>query len=124
MLVPFLAPPGLRPGGVFVYIHSAFWYNVNMKKQKERMPYEAYRYILDLIEADEERLEIEYRVSFNFISPQDLKAARKAYEYYQKKAAIIRKAKLQFQEAIKASYKDCPSEKMRKFWGVPSLSKE
>ena len=116
--------PRSKTGGCFCLHLQSFWYNVDMSKQKDRMSYGDYRYIIDLIEVDEKRLEADYRASFSFISSQDLKATKNAYACYQKKAAIIRKAKQQFQEAVKASYKDHPSKKMREFWGVPPLSKE
>lgn len=94
-----------------------------VKREPKRMELESYLLIKSLIEADEAKLDRDFRCACSFIPPEEYKHGKpsgieKAHQIFQQRSAQLRKAKQQLLEAAASTYQDHPNPEMRKFWCV------
>lgn len=83
-----------------------------MKRNTERMSYETYSLIRDVLEDRIVKLENDFRNATQFI-PGDLTEANKIF---QKELTSLYDAKEQLRSSVAMTYRNHPNKEMRKFW--------
>ena len=89
----------------------------------KRMSYETYAYLRGLLESQEKKLERNYQIACGFIPSEPPKRGQKsgiekAHEVFRREWRVLAEMKEELHDAAANTYKDHPSQEMRKFWGL------
>lgn len=87
------------------------------KEKKQRMSYETYAYLGELISKQMEVLENEFRIACGFVS-QEPSGVDKAHKIFMERHKKLRVMKDELHIAAAATYTDHPKKEMREFWGI------
>ena len=88
------------------------------------MDYDTFAYLRDLLDAQSQKLEQDFRTACRFIpeevyKPKQKSGIEKAHQIYSKEEARLHQMQSQLKAAAIASHKDNPNLEVRKFWGLP-----